>query len=347
MKNRERSGPVCNAYNHKPGCECGFGPHYLSPDELLQKKVGDMTGAGIISVIRWRSRRKWASKGITNQDNILKKLAALDVNSKWINSIYKKYVEAGYPINESQWNWLSKNQQLGAERRLLRLLGLREEIVEELADIDLKIPLFRLQPPRTKKSKVSFRESISKAKGWKIFLEIPGFGLGADLLLRIETGGNIETSEEECKIIFLPVRIKRKIVNLFLGNICIAKNKLIAEAGNKKMGQVIRRTVKTCKDYIAPSPGAPMIAEFDLSQDFSESNSEFYIGWGNEATRYGKINFPIPGIKPGIGVKIELERELRLDFNLESRYDYKLYPTPDEIGISWIVEKGQAKADAG
>jgi hypothetical protein len=337
---------MCNAHNHKPGCRCGFGPHYLSPEEPLQKKEGDTGSAEIISVIRWRSRRKWAANGIIDKENILKRLSALDVNSKWINSIYKKYVEAGYPLNEDQWNELSNKQQLSAERRLLRLLGLREEIVEELADIDLKIPLFRLQPPRTKKSKVSFRESISKAKGWRIFLEIPGFGLGADLLLRIETGGNIETSDEECKLIFLPVRIKRKIVNLYLGNICIAKKKLIAEAGNKKRGQVISRMVKTCNEYISPSPDAPMIAEFDLSQDYSENNSEFYIGWGNDATRYGKINLPIPGVKPGIGVKIELERELRLDFNLESRYDYKLYPTPDEIGISWIVEKGQAKADA-
>lgn len=333
---------MCNGYRHRPDCECGFGPHYLAPGEPLPRSVGD-TGDRFIGVIRSRTRQKWASKSIIDKDKIIKGLGELGLSPKWAKSILKKYTEAGYPISESLWNELSKNQQMGEERKLMRMLGLRQEIVSDLGTIDLEIPLFRLQPPRTKNSKVSFEEKQSRTRGWSIFLEVPGYALGADLSLRLEAGGKIHASEDICKVIYLPVRIKRYLVNLFMGKICIAREKMVVEAGNKRTGQVYRRTIQSCKDYVPPMPAAPLIAEYNLSADLTQENSEFRFEWGKESNRFAKLTIPIPGIKPGIQVKIALERELALEFDLAPQYDYKLYPTPVELGISWVVSGDRSR----
>jgi hypothetical protein len=328
---------MCNAFNHGAGCACGFGPPYLSSNEPLRKLRGGNGGSGFKSVIRWRDRRKWSAKSILDDQAVQEGLSELGVNRRWINSIGKKYTKAGYPWSQSRWEAMSKGQRYWAESKLLKLLGLHIEDVEQLEDIDFDIPLFRLQSPRTKKSKVRCKESLSEAQGWNIFLEVPGFALGADLSMRIEAEVKIETSENYSKIICLPVRIKRKIVNLKMGKIYIARNKMIAEAGNKKTGQLSRRIISR-EEFISPSPDAPMIAYYDLSQDDTEDKSVFTIGWGNEKTRQAKLSIPVPGVKIGVGVKVELESQLMLEFELEPRYQYKLYPTPEEIGISWVVE---------
>ena len=336
---------MCNAQNHDPGCMCGFGPPYLSSsDPRPRGKEG--SGDGFTSVIRWRKRKKWPAKSILGKNKFLSALSQLGVNPKWIKSIARKYEEAGFQLSKTEWDAMSEGQQNGAERRLLQYLGLKEELVANEKDINLEITLFRLQPPRTHNSKVSYEESLSRTGSWSIFLEVIGFGLGADLALRIEAGGKIETSEDDCKIIAIPVCIKRRLVNLKFGNIYIAREKLIAEAGNKKTGQLFSRSIRSCKEYIPPSPGAPMLAEYNLSGDLTNLNTEFYIGWGSGKTWRAKFNLPVPGITPGIGVKIELERELMLTFDLAPRYDYKLYPTLGEMGISWKVDKGQAMPES-
>ena len=327
---------MCNGYRHPPGCECGFGPHYLDPKEPLPPPEGNH-GDNIVGVIRERNREKWESKSTFDQDKIFEGLKEIGLKPKWLKSILEKYSQAGYPIDESQWNAWSKNQRRGAGRKLMRLLGLREEVVDELEPIDLNIPLFRLQPPGIHNSEVSYQEKQTRASGWRIFLEIPGFGLGADLSLRLESSGKVYATDDVCKVIFLPVRIKRFIVNVFLGNICVAKNKLIVEAGNKRTGQVYRRTVQSCKDYVPPAPNALLVADYNLSNDLSGKNSEYSLTWGEGANRSAKITIPIPGISGGIEVKIKLEKELLLEFDLAPSHHYELYPIPTGIGISWRV----------
>ena len=327
---------MCNGYNHKPGCNCGFGGGYLGPHQQLPK-LGKSGGDQYIGVIRYRACKKWTSRSILDKDKIINSLVELGLKPKWVNSIVKQYTQAGYPLSEAEWDALTKNQRVSKERKFLGLLGLRTEIVKELDPIDLKLPLFRLQPPRTEKSEVSVQETQSQARGWSIFLEIPGFALGADLSLRMEASGTISTSGDICKVVYLPVRIKRRLVNLFLGSLCIAREKLVVEAGDKRTGQVFNRKVQSRTDYIVPLPDSPLIAEYDLSEDLSDKNCEYTLSWGKDSNRSAKFTIPVPQVKPGIEAKIELERELKLEFSLAPRHNYQLYPTPEEMGISWIV----------
>ncbi len=193
----------------------------------------------------------------------------------WINVLYGMGC-----MGECETEDLIACQQ-STEQKLVRLLGLRMEIVKELDVIDFEIPLFRLQPPGTKNSEVSFEEIESKTKGgWSIFLEIPGYAIGADLSLRMEASGKIYASEDICKVIYLPVRIKRYLINLYWGTVCIAREKLIAEAGNKKTGQVYRRTIQSCTENVPPASNAPLLAEYNLSADLTSKNSEFKLKWG-------------------------------------------------------------------
>jgi hypothetical protein len=326
---------MCNAYQHSDGCECGFGPPYLDSKAPLPQ----LNGKKFIGVIRERKREKWAAKGIVDRNKVTNGLEQLGLKPKWLNTILKKYSDAGYPIKESLWNELSKNQQQGAAQKMMRLMGLREEIIEELEPIDLEIPLFRLQPPKTEKSIVSYEEKHTKAHGWSVFVKVPGFAMGSDLSLHLQGEGIIQTSKNECKIIILPVSINRYRVNLFLGKICVARNKLVVEAGNKKTGQVLSRTIKTCRDYVSPSSKAVLIAEYNLIGDKSGINSRFNIGWGEKANSHAEIMIPIPGITAGIQIAITMEHEILLKFDLEPKRDYKLYPIPEGMGISWKVSK--------
>jgi hypothetical protein len=327
---------MCNGYRHDDGCSCGFGPPYLDPKAPFPPP-GGTNGDGFMGVIRERTREKWASKSTHDKNKLSSGLSQLGIKPKWLKSISKKYAREGYPIRESQWNALSKNQQRGAARKMMRLLGLRQEIVAELETIDLDIPLFRLQPPGIENSEVSYEERQTKARGWRIFLEVPGFGLGADLSLRLEARGKIYACEKECKVIILPVRIKYYLVNLFMGKTRIARNKLIAEAGNKKTGQVYSRTVRSYRDFIPPASDALLVARYNLLDDLSGKNSQFSLSWGEELNRFAKITIPIPQIKPGIEIKITLEKKLLLEFDLAPGHVYELYPVPAGMGISWKV----------
>ena len=292
-----------------------------------------------MGVIRERKRENWAFRGIIDQDKVTNGLGQLGLKPKWLNTILKKYSEAGYPIQESQWDKLSREQKRGAAQKMMRLLGLRQEIMEELEPINLEIPLFRLQPPQTAKSKVSYEETQAKTQGWSVCLKVPGFGTGADLSLQVEGKGKIHTLKNECKIVVLPVSIHRYRVNLFLGNVCIGRNKLAAEAGNEKTGQMFSRTIKSCREYILPSSKAALVAEYNLIDDKTGINSVFSIGWGEKVNRYAEITLPIPGITAGIQISISLVNEILLEFDLEPRHDYKLYPIPEGMGISWKVSR--------
>lgn len=331
---------MCNGYRHPNGCECGFGPPYLGP----RKSFPQGTGNKFVGIIRERKREKWASQGIVNENKIVQGLAQLGLKPKWLNMIQKKYSEAGYPIKKSLWNELSGAQQEGATKKMLRLIGLRQEIIEELEPIKLEIPLFRLQPPKTQKSSVSYEETLKRARGWSVSVKIPGFAIGADLSLHLQGKGVVQASKRECKTIILPITIRRYRTNLYMGNVCIARNKLVAEAGNKKTGQVLSRTIKSCKDYIPPAPHAMLIAEYDLINDLSADNAKFNIGWGRTNNGRAEFSIPVPGITPGIQIGIEMEHEIMLEFDLEPRRDYKLYPIPEGMGISWKVSKRRVPA---
>ena len=323
---------MCNGYKHPDGCECGFGPPYFGPKKNIPKNKGDSF------VIRERKRQNWASMGVLDRNKVSKGLDQLGLNKKWQDAILKNYSKAGYPIKESSWKKLSNGQQQDAPLKMMRALGLRQEIVEELEPIHLEIPLFRLQPPRTEKSKVTYEEKMVTAQGWSVSVKVPGFATGADLSMNLEGKGMVWTSKDECKVIILPVVIKRYRVNVFLGKVCIAKNKMIAEAGNQKTGQIFNRTIISCKEYISPSPGALMIVEYDLLKNRYD-NAKFYLGWGKTMKRNANFTIPIPGITPGIEISTAINSEIQLEFDLEPKHDYRLYPIPNGIGISWKVSK--------
>lgn len=326
---------MCNGYRHPDGCECGFGPPYLGPKDPFPPS----TGRKFLGVIRTRKRDKWASKSIINKENLIKGLDQLDVEPGLQRAILEKYSTARYPLKQTLWEELSREQQESASEKMMRAIGLRFKIVKELKPIDLEIPLFRLQPPKTPGSIVSYEETMTRTPGWSVFVKVPGFGAGSDLSFYVQGKGIIQTAGDECKMIILPLSIKRYLVNVYLGKLCIAKKRLITEAGNKKTGQILSRTIKSCKDFIAPSPGATLVADYNLLRDQSHINTKFSIGWGKKVHNHAEFTIPISGISTGIQVSIDLEHEVQLEFDLEPRRDYKLYPIPEGLGISWKVSK--------
>lgn len=319
---------MCNGYRHPPDCPCSFG---------VRKRKND--SGDIVTQIVGKLKNKWTARSMLDAENIEKGLEELGVNPKWIQSIVKKYKKNNYPIEKEKWEVMTTKEKTSSERKFMRLLRLRQEVVANLEDIHLDIPLFVLQPPRISNSKVVYEESNEYKDNWNIFVEVPGFAIGTDFAFQIKTRGTVEASGNNCKIICLPITIKRKIVNLYLGKICIARRKLLAEAGNKRAG-TIKRSVISTTDYQEPSPDANMMACYELVHDFSKDPVIFQIGWLEYQGKYAKITLPIPHIKPGIGVKVELKRELNLKFILVPGFDYELYPAPEGMGISWLALAG-------
>ena len=330
---------MCNGHNHGAGCSCGFGPPYLGPGKPIPK---GRQGDHFRGVIRERKRENWASMGAANKEKIEQSLGQLKLSARWRNAIMERYSKADFPIASSVWKGYSEGRKRSAAQRMLRAVGLYQKIVEELEPIHLEIPLFRLQPPRTENSRVIYQERQIKEHAWDISVKVPGFATGADLSMYLEGKGLVETSHKECKQIVFPVTIRRYRVDLFLGNLCIARNKLITEAGNQKTGQIFSRTIIACKKFIPPSPQSEMIVEYDLSKD-RYVNSKFFLGWGEKMRRSAEVTIPIPGISSGIQVSISIQSDIQLEFDLEPRIDYQLYPTPEGIGISWKISKGRAK----
>lgn len=330
---------MCNGHNHGAGCSCGFGPPYLGSGKPIPK---GRQGDHFRGVIRERKRENWATNGAVNKEKIEQSLGQLRLSARWRKTILERYSKADFPIATSVWNGYSEGRKRNAAQRMLRAVGLRQKIVEELKPIHLEIPLFRLQPPRTENSKVTYQERQIQEHGWDISVKVPGFATGADLSMYLEGKGVVETSHKECKQIVFPMTIRRYRVDLFLGNLCIARNKLIAEAGNQKTGQIFSRTIIACKKFIPPSPQSEMIVEYNLSRD-RYVNTKFFLGWGENMRRSAEVTIPIPGIPSGIQVSISIQSDIQLEFDLEPKIDYKLYPTPEGIGISWKVSRGKAR----
>jgi hypothetical protein len=340
-ENGGKEETMCNGCHHGGGCSCGFGPPYLGPRNSIPK--GKNRG-GFRGVIRKRKRENWSSMGAMDKDRIAKSLGQLGLDQQTRDAILKSYSKAGYPIKRSLWNELSEDQQRSAGQKMMRALGLRQEVVEELEPLYFEIPLFRLQPPGTPKSKVTYSEKQSKTHGWSISVRVPCFATGADLSLFLDGRGEIETSKNECKAIVLPVTIHRYRVNLYWGKLRVAKNRIVAEAGNKKTGQIFSRAIISCDKYIKPDPTTPWIAEYDLLKDKSGTNAKFGLGWGSRMKHNAEFSIPVPKVDSGIQVSVSFDSEIQLGFDLEPRRDYRLYPTPKEIGITWKVSKRKPQA---
>lgn len=175
---------MCNAHKHPADCNCGFGPPYLN-------SLGG-------------SARDWAHDIIDEPSLAEKGLNELGWTERSIEEFLAEY-------SELLETGLSEET---LARRINRMLRRTQTVEREVFRETLRVPLFRFSAPRVPGAKVEYSESQSAIGGASWRARIFGAGTGGSYALEYETEHCYSAENGECKLIFVPVRLRIALVDV-------------------------------------------------------------------------------------------------------------------------------------
>jgi len=320
---------MCNAWNHSPGCDCGFGPPY--PWKI---EVGP--------------RISWSQQAVRSRRYYRKALAQMGLGISTIEEELNSYSAEGFPISSRAWRRLSKNarrSRLSIFDRLFSRYHLEESDYE---DREVDIPIFLLHSSRTQqekkgerntftKAKVEFlrQESVTAATVWSVRLF--GFGPSSTQSFTIEHNDHFYSEYGACKLIRLPVTLRLTRLDILKDGQLISTilrvepsprmERVIIHAGAKLLAEskcTTARPSASKKPELYPYINEPNIAS--PSKKF-ESGKEHAFSEGIEAFNLeGKFR-----------AEIHRATTLTLMYTLPGGFNYLMVPLEKPEGIKCEV----------
>lgn len=178
---------MCNAHNHSPGCNCGFG--------------GEGQRYGKISL---RSSTNWAQTAVKEPWLVRRGLQDLNWDERGVKEFMREYKKL-------------LAQDLGDQTlatRLREMLGWRTIKVEEQWKETLDIPLYRFSAPRAPEAVVTYDETLGRTwvKGWGV--KVFGVGTGSSADMRVDVNFSFAAVNGQCMVVAVPVpiRVERVVV---------------------------------------------------------------------------------------------------------------------------------------
>ncbi len=308
---------MCNAWNHYPGCTCGFGPPYAVSGKIILGK-----------------RDEWINYAVSSGTAFQKGLKEAGFDSSDIEKGLELYQDA-------------KKKRRDGQSWIMEFIGYYKYV--EIGSngpkppLYINIPLFKLHLPqkadesKVDRSKVIFKESTLTGYSNNLEIEFFGAGMGTTQKVKIECSIEITAEKGYCKIIYvkIPIRVKRmarcegqREINYFL------KVEI-----DKERSRIFRNGAKSCSKEDCKEDMkliGPPSEVYELTENDRDSIAIIKKTWTYDSGHKVKIGVSAFNMEASIEARIFRQRQLNLTFELPGGYDYILFPLKNKNGIKWM-----------
>lgn len=327
----EATGPTCvcacGGVNH------GTGPHPPQPPPPSPPKHND---GEIIPI----EQLEWLDIVLTDRAAFTEGLRELGLAENIINEDVRRFDEASLEWKDSTTRGFARPNEAKASFRakLGAWLGLREYRVEASTTVPSKIRLFQLHSPKVQGSKVSYIESKVETTLSHWAVTIFGTGMGKTRSFIVKFGQTFNSSNGDCKLIFVPVSMKVELVATYQKGKCI---------GRGLRTEMILKEKEEFGKGIDSIPEAEFLkgwdtavgheTVFDFSGDATSAihKVEYAAIWDD--TLESKFGLDAFTFSTENRTTITRKQEIGLTCELPAGHKYRLRRFQKERGITWEV----------
>lgn len=286
---------MCNAWNHQPGCACGFG----EPSQ---------------GVAQITSRSEWPED--VQEVPILLTRGLHELG--WTSNEIAEFI-ASVDAQESVGHGLAARVRRVLSRYRIEEVDHRTETIE--------VPLFRFGVPKVAGAEVTYCESESTSKGFGLDIKVFGVGTGTSTTLEVERIATYLAAAGDCKVVTVPILMRIARVKTFHGKKHVGDGVraevVVPKAGPRQLFR--RRGCRSLKDGSCHEPGSnPVVDQLShfLAGDVSGAVHEVERRWTvNYASEVSLTFSGLANIGPL--VRSVQRSEVTLKLRLPAGHDYQ------------------------
>jgi len=309
---------MCNAWNHPPDCDCGFGPPY-----------------------RWRIQigtpRTWYESSLLNRASYRHHLGGLGFSRREISTELQRYCRHDFPLSADTWAALSTQEKTDWKTRFLTFFGLYKCELLEQTELKIDIPIFRLHSPAVEKSKVTFEmaHTDTTADAWSV--TVMGCGTGHSQEFRLTNKSEFSSEGGDCKLVCLPVTLRLTRLNLYRrGN--YLRTVLRVEPSPDYRREIMNEGVRPQPAGACLPASCAIIAPaqvYPLADESPRSLAKYTRQWESEAKKEFSAGVEALGLKGLCQATVRRRSAITLTIHLPGGHDYRMYPLQEPDGLVW------------
>lgn len=314
---------MCNGWNHKRGCICGFGPPY--PWTMAMGPLAPYYEAVL-----------------TDKSLFKRSLKEIGLDAEAVRDEVRQYHALGLPVKPTALKRMKRSRRNSLVSRIKSLLGREVYKPIRVETFWVRIPVFRLHSPAVEGSKITCisGQTAGRKADWAI--TVFGFGIADSRTLYMTCETAFSSKSGACKLVVLPVHIRVTLAKVYRGKKYI-RRAISIEAAHRSASTIVHLGIKTrpegeCLDDLAFRRGRSEVFELfdDEAADVVRYKRTMESGKIKRFT-VGVDRFNLSG---SFRVEIRQQKRVSLEFILPCGYDYRVCPLDRPLGIVWRVERG-------
>lgn len=212
-------------------------------------------------------------------------------------------------------------------RRIREMLG-RRTIVEEEAWIEtLRVPLYRFSAPRASGALVKFSEGEAFFRSGYWILKIFGVGTADSETLQVATTNTYVATNGECKLVFVPVRIRAARVRVEEQDVVVGHGirAQVIRPKTKNMSFVRGRGCMTlpkgdCRSGPGQTPDEDI--RFSLAGDRGAEPHTVTRRWESDVAHDVSVSLNAAGVNVGPVARVRRVHHMQIDMVMPAGYEY-------------------------
>lgn len=280
---------MCNAWNHAPGCNCGFGQF-------------DGGVARVVGYSEW-------PEDVQRLPKLLER-GLRDLG--WSQAEISAFASSAHQLREISG--------LGLAARVRQLLhGYTFDVLDTWTET-LEIPLFYFGAPLIEGLAVTYSEAESVSPVASLRAKVFGVGVAGSMTLEVERVAKYVAGPGQCKVVTLPIRMQVQRVRTRRGDHVVAEGVKAAVAVPKAGPRQVmkRRGCRSLRAATCRSTGQGAVQDsvsYDLTTDLSCEPTEVRC---NRSLRYGReVSLALKGyVEVGPLVRWARRSDVALTFQL-------------------------------
>lgn len=332
---------MCNAMNHHPGCDCGFGPKEgRAGDPLPQSGGRKFQGR-----IKRGPRKSWGEQAASNEAILRNGLLEAGASEQAIRKALRDYHKEGLPLGRKSFESLEFGKRRDIVNTIKRLVGIRKYKIEEKKTRTIKVPLFTFGAPDVDNSKVTYEEStdFKNERGWAVSLIVPGIGMGASQEFETEYSIKYSCQAGKFKTIFAPIRLRIYKLGIYEKGVRVKDGGIRITAEGGKLERNFQRGVRPCHQPECTRKTATFDSIFYDASNDPEDISLKTQQWAFKKPIEVNVGLNVFGIQMSAKAKVALQKKIKLQYMLPGGYNYHLYRLKQKIGITWKTFKRRGR----
>jgi hypothetical protein len=222
--------------------------------------------------------------------------------------------------------------------RIREMLGRRQIIEEDVATETVRVPLYRFSAPRAQGASVAFSEGQTFFEGGFWMLKIFGMGTADSQSLEVATVNTYVANNGECKMVFVPVRLRIARVRVEDAGIVIGhgvRAQVIPPQGRDPSFVRGRGCMtlprRLCRGGIGETPEEDFV--FEHSKDTGTAPHSVRRSWAMNVDREISLQLKAADVEVGPVTRIRRVRQMGLEISLPPGNDYLGFRAPG--GVWW------------